>query len=405
MSPTGRAPEWDRTQLLPDYNGRGLSALAPTVSGWFGVPLPDSPTLEQDVLPSSLFEGAERVVILLVDGLGMPRLERQLATDPSLKLRDRVKSAGGAWSTITSVAPSTTTAALATVCTGLPPGEHGILGYRMLLPDMGRVANMIQFVDVRDGSPIGVPPESMLDSPTIFDRFRRTGVEAHVITRSDYLGSDLSRMLHAGAEMHGYEGLGEMAARLKRLTTRPGKRFVFCYWDLVDVISHGRGSNSPEVDEEIALLDLALSRAMAKGDGRTLLIVTADHGHSDWSPRAETYVDEIPPLAKTLPIPVGGDSRFLYLYTDDVNETRKMAEKHLSSAAAILPRDRAIKEGLFGPRGVRGEYTGRIGDLVVVPAGNHSYRQSRPVGGHTMLGRHGGLSAEEMLVPLIAVRI
>jgi predicted AlkP superfamily pyrophosphatase or phosphodiesterase len=367
--------------------------------------MPDSPTLAPEILPPSLLDGAERIALVLVDGLGMRRLERQLDADPSLALRDLVKQGGGAWGTITSVAPSTTTAALATVCTGLAPGEHGVLGYRMLLPWLGRVANVIQFVDVRDGTPIGVPPETLLDSPTIFDRLRRAGTEAHVVTRSDYLGSELSRMLHAGAEMHGYEGLGEMGARLRRVISRPGKRFAFCYWDLIDVVSHGRGSNTPEVDEELALLDRALSRAFKGGDGKTLVIVTADHGHSDWSPRAETYIDEIPALAKTLSLPAAGDSRFLYLYTDDASAARKAAEKQLPSVAALLPRERAIKEGLFGANGVKGEYAARIGDLVVIPSGNHSYRQTRPLGGHTMLGRHGGLSDEEMLVPLIALRV
>ena len=65
-------------------------------------------------------------VVLLVDGLGHHQLRERTALAPTLTaMRGSV---------ITSVAPTTTATALTSLSTGMTPGEHGIVGYRM---DMG----------------------------------------------------------------------------------------------------------------------------------------------------------------------------------------------------------------------------------------------------------------------------
>src|SRR3546814_16175316 len=44
---------------------------------------------------------------------------------------------------ITTVAPSTTATALTSITTGLPPGEHGVVGYRMAV--QGEVLNVLRW--------------------------------------------------------------------------------------------------------------------------------------------------------------------------------------------------------------------------------------------------------------------
>ena len=82
-------------------------------------------------------KGAERIVLLLLDGLGWNQFQSHAALMPTLS------QFGGSY--ITTVAPSTTATALTSLVTGLSPGEHGILGYRM---DMGdTVMNVLRWGD------------------------------------------------------------------------------------------------------------------------------------------------------------------------------------------------------------------------------------------------------------------
>ena len=85
----------------------------------------------------SVVEGARQVVLLVVDGLGWHQLRQRLSVCPTLA------SMSGA--SITTIAPTTTVAALTSITTGLAPGEHGLVGYRV---DMGsRVMQMLKWGD------------------------------------------------------------------------------------------------------------------------------------------------------------------------------------------------------------------------------------------------------------------
>ena len=63
----------------------------------------------------------------------------------------------------------------------------------------------------------------------------------------------------------------------------------------------------------------------------------------------------------------------------------------------------ALKAGLFGPGSEHPGLHDRIGDLILVARNNHYlWWDSKE---DFMLGRHGGLHAEEMLVPFLGVRL
>jgi hypothetical protein len=84
--------------------------------------------------------GAPRIVVLLVDGLGWNQLQAHSIHMPTLS-----SFTGGH---ITSITPSTTATALTSLVTGLAPGEHGLIGYRV---DMGNtVMNVLRWETKRE---------------------------------------------------------------------------------------------------------------------------------------------------------------------------------------------------------------------------------------------------------------
>mgnify|MGYP001286091386 CR=1 FL=1 len=77
-------------------------------------------------LVSEAVLASQSIVLFVVDGLGWHQIDRY---------RDQLPCLGEALGTpITTVAPSTTAAALTSICTGVLPGEHGVVGYKIDTP-------------------------------------------------------------------------------------------------------------------------------------------------------------------------------------------------------------------------------------------------------------------------------
>ena len=69
------------TYLRPNFTGRGLANVAPTLLRLLApaaAPL-DLPPLDPGVLPESLTRGIKSVVLLVADGLGHLQLQREIA--------------------------------------------------------------------------------------------------------------------------------------------------------------------------------------------------------------------------------------------------------------------------------------------------------------------------------------
>src|SRR3954451_14391368 len=94
----------DGEPVLPDYTGPCLCNVVPV--------LLDHPDAQPAWLPEPA-RGADRVVLLLLDGLGWQQLESRRHLAPTLS-----SMAGGP---IASILPTTTAAALTSLSTGLPP--------------------------------------------------------------------------------------------------------------------------------------------------------------------------------------------------------------------------------------------------------------------------------------------
>ena len=78
----------------------------------------------------------------------------------------------------------------------------------------------------------------------------------------------------------------------------------------------------------------------------------------------------------------------------------------LKGKANVIKADEALKDGLFGHGDLHTRFKGRIGDILLLPERNLTLYYERPYRKEfNMLGMHGGLSPDEMLVPFAAVRI
>jgi hypothetical protein len=398
----------------PNYSGRSILNLPSTLDRWLGLtPGPHAPLAIPGL--DDLAAGARQVVVCLLDALSLSRFTA-LLDGSGRALQPLV--ADGLLAPLTSVVPSTTTAALTTLWTGRSPAEHGILGYELLLREYGLVANMITLApaafDNQRGllERAGVRPQSLLPLPTLGSRLAQAGVEAHAFIGNAIRGSGLSRMHYADVELHGFGSPADLWHSVRLLVERPtqGRRFVWAYYSGVDALSHVYGPDSDRVQVEYeffarALVDLfvhALDRNAAR---EVVLLLLADHGQVATTIQPDYQLARHPGLARRLHLAPTGESRlpYLYLRPGQAQAVEEYLSRAWPGAFGLLDSDHALRVGLFGPGEPCDQAAARLGDRIVVSRDSaYWWWADRP---DTLLGRHGSLTAEEMIVPLLAVRL
>jgi len=364
--------------VLPRFEGRSLPDLLPCVAGALGVPG------FRDTLG---LPAARRYVVMLVDGLGWHLLQRHRDAAPYLSsLMDRHEP-------LTCVAPSTTVASLTSLGTGLSPGEHGVVGYTSRIPGTDRLLNALKWAD--DVDPLDWQPHA-----TVFERMSAAGAAVAAVNRSSFEGTGLTVCSQRGADYHGADTPWERLAVISEVAKVEGS-LTYGYESTLDHHGHEHGCMSSEWVARLTDVDTDLLRLRAALPADAVLLITADHGMVDLAAEGRMDVDDGPGLLQDVVL-LGGEARFRHLYcragaADDVAQRWR---EHLRDRALVLGRDDAEAAGWFGP--VEARVRPRIGDVLVAGLGSFAVFSRRlfPVEGR-MVGFHGSLTPEEMLVPLL----
>jgi hypothetical protein len=398
--------------VAPAYDGRCIGNILPTALRALGAAVPPGLLPPLRDLPQAMLDGVRRIVLLTLDGWGWHQLQAHMAGGWARL------AARGTLLPLTTVSPSTTTAALATLNTGLPPSQHGLLGYQLWLREFGCVANMVTYAPAVGGRGFEelVPAERFFEAPTAAELLAPSGAWHLNVTRREFLGSALTRMLYKGGEAVGTSTLGELLVELRQgLEALGGDRGLLQgYWPSIDTVAHARGPGSPHHAAEIALLGEALARELLEvRDPAALLLVTADHGLVTVPPERVLRVREHAALADALTLPPWGDSRWAFLEPRAGREedARRALQEAWGKEGLVLDIAEVERLGLLGPGPWPARTRERAGRLVALPPPGHGiawpFQFDHPgkPRKEELLGRHGGATAEEMLVPLLAVRL
>lgn len=200
------------------------------------------------------------MVLLVVDGLGWHQLNERLDLVPTLSA-----GKGGA---ITTVAPSTTVTALTSISTGLAPGEHGMMGYRM---DLGkRAVQMLRWADDRGDVRALFPPLTVQPTPPFL------GASVPILSKAELEGTAFTEAHLRGGKPQGWRVASSIPVRIGQLLEM-GTPFVYAYYDGVDKVAHERGFG-PYYDAELQFVDSLISQIVERLTPDAVLLVTADHG-------------------------------------------------------------------------------------------------------------------------------
>lgn len=301
-----------------------------------------------------------------------------------------------------SVFPSTTAAALATLGTGLPPGQHGLVGYDVLDPGQGKVVNML------GGWDAGVRPEEWQPHPTVFER-----VAAEIpVTSVGLARFDASGLTRAALRGGTYVTAGTPQARVEavcKALAESDQGLVYLYLNELDKTGHRTGSASPDWGDRLEDLDRSLRSLASRLPPHTLLLLTADHGMVDVERRHRIDYSADPALIDGV-AHTAGEPRMVHLYVQpDLPASgrerllQSWREAH-GSRAWVLTRDEALAAGLFGA--VAPSVERRIGDVLVAAREPVAFYDTRRVPGSALevVGQHGSITRAEREVPLLTLK-
>jgi Type I phosphodiesterase / nucleotide pyrophosphatase len=374
---------------VPRYGSASLPDVLPSALAVLGLPGPDPLGLRERLA------GVRRIAVVLVDGLGYHLLP--LAAPVAPTIADVLAGRLGTVLELTSPFPSTTPTSLISLGTGVPPGQHGQLGFFLAIPGTGRVLDPLTWRDEPD-------PARWQPVPTQFERAAAAGVPVSVASRPEYAGSGLTVAAYRGSRYRGAANLDELATQvLAGLAEAPA--LSYGYHPTLDTTGHFFGVDSDRWRAAATEVDALLARLVDGLPRDAALLITADHGQLDVPPDQRFDLDADPLLAAGIQV-VAGEPRVRYLHTrpgaapDVIDAWRAV----LGDAAWVASREEAIGTGWYGP--VSTGHAARLGDVVVVCRDRYAVLATahEPATIAKLIAFHGSTTPVEMAIPLVVVR-
>jgi hypothetical protein len=357
--------------VVPDYAGANLIGVAPA--------LLDQPEPMPSWIPAEA--AADQVVLLTLDGLGWEQLQDRRHVAPTL-----ASMAGGP---ITAVAPSTTATALTSITTGLPPGDHGVVGYRIDVE--GEVLNVLRWSTPSGDARTRIPPS------TVQTHLPFGGQRPPVVTRAEFVSTGFTAAHLDAVRFVGYRVPSTLVTEVRRLTAA-GEPFVYAYYEGIDKVSHEYGLGE-HYDAELRFVDRLVADLLEVLPRGAALVVTSDHGQVDCGDRVLDPAPEVLAHVRRQ----SGEGRFRWLHAEP-GHTQALLEAARAchgDVAWVRSRKEIENEGWFGPR-ITPQAAARLGDVALVCHQPVSFHDPADSGLFELIGRHGSLTGAEVYVPLLA---
>ena len=370
-------------------------------------------------IPADLLRRYDRVIVILADAFGWQHVAPRLAHNALLG-RMAEQGVVTRW---TSQFPSTTAAHVTCIHSGLPPAQSGIFEWEYYEPAVDATITPLLFSYggqmSRDAlKATGVAPAQLYPAQSLHHQLQAQGVMTYVYQHREYTPSTYTDWMCRGAQMRPYLTLPEALTNLRQeVVAAPPPSYFFLYYDKIDALAHLYGPDSPQVAAEIASFLFALEQLffqpLAGKLDNTLLILTADHGQMTVDPATTVYLnteERFAGLDRFLRrnrhgdlIGPGGSARDMFLYVQEevLSEAQGFLAERLAGVADVQLTQRLLDQGYFGTLPPSPAFLSRVGNLLILPHAGETVWWYEP-GKYAMKyrGMHGGLSAQEMEIPL-----
>ncbi len=359
--------------VKPNYQVSMLNTLA-SIRNYFGQ---KSAYALDPNLVKYLNQKYQNIIVMLLDGMGENILKNNLPEDSFLRSHHAY--------TNTAIYPSTTAAATTATKSGLSPIRTGWLGWENYFKEVNKNLILFSGVEYQTDKPTGFNTYKVLPYQPFYHDLNVVGK----IIEPDF-----------STEFTFKQTLKKSLDNLEKDQIN----VQYVYHTEPDGLMHIYGAYSDEAIKALEAIDEDLKEYVAKLPENTLLIISADHGHTNVKP---INLYECNLINKMLKRPPSNDSRCLTFCVKD--EYKQVFPQIFNSlfgyAYQIYPTQELLNQGFFGlenetPHSRVADF---LADYVAVGI-NEYYFNYKGKNNHIFKSHHAGITADEMLVPVIIYR-
>ena len=375
---------------FPDYNNSILNTITSIIK-YYNVKSNHNSLESLDQKLNS--KDYKNVVFIILDGMGEHILN---------KISPNGFFAQNELECVTSVYPSTTTAALTTYYCAKPPYESGWIAWSQYFKEYGRAVDMLSHKESYKGESLKDAKidvfKTVVNYEPVFEKIEKASpdVKAYEIMPS-YSDRRSKRTIKA-------DSVEEIIENIKLLCNTSDRKFIMAYCDNPDGIMHKYGTDSKETKDFILDTENKIKNMCNNLAEDTIVIISADHGHLNI--KNPHSILDFPELLECLYMPVSLESRVVTFWVkDDMKETfEKRFKKLLKDEFMLLTKDEFINQKhLLGYGKKHPKVDEFIGDYVALSISNSIIKIETFLtdGKKIKKSTHCGLTKEEMEVPLI----
>ena len=320
----------------------------------------------------------DRIALMILDGLGENILFNNLPEDSFLR-RHYYKS-------IHAIYPSTTAAATTSIISGLTPLESGWVGWENYIPELKKNIILFNGIDFDSGEMLGV---------TGFDKMPYKPFYYDMNIPSEQIMPDFN--------VYPYDFNISLNKSIKLF--KENKQMVqYIYCTNPDGIMHGSGAYSKKCKDFLYKIDKDIEEYSKRLPENTLVIISADHGHTNVRPINLYAFDRLNKMLKRRPC---NEGRCLVFNVKDEykEEFIDLFNKVYGNIYNLYNSEDAIKKGFFG---IKNEYrheriNGFLGDFVAIAISDAFFVYMKNGDNIEFKSHHAGISRNEMMIPIILI--
>ena len=346
------------------------------------------------ILDKKLEQKYDNIVFIILDGMGEHILNN---ISPNGYFNENKLD------TVTSVYPSTTTAALTTYYSGKPPYETGWIAWSQYFKEYGRAIDMLSHKESYIGEDLKNTKidvfKEIVNYKTIYEQIEEASpdVKAYEITPS-YSDKRAKRSVRA-------DNLNELINNVEMVCSTQGKKFILAYSDNPDGILHKFGTQSEEAKEYILNAEKQVQEMVSKLPKDTMVIISADHGHKDIE---KIYsLNDYPEIRECLIMPESLESRSVTFWVKEDMKTQFEERFNIifKDDFWLMTKEEFLEKNMLGFGEKHPKIDDFIGNYIALSTGSSIIKIETFLGEGKKAKKstHCGLTKEEMEVPLIVI--
>lgn len=345
-------------------------------------------------LDESLKKEYKDIVLIILDGMG-EHILKDISPNGFFIQNHLAK--------VTSVCPSTTTAAITTYYSGKPPIETGWIAMSQYFKEYGRALEMLRRTDSYTGENIQKAQIDVFDLikyVPIYEQIEKasSNVKAYEINPT-YCDARSKRNINA-------DTIELMCESIQAICQNEDKNFILAYCDKPDTILHKYGCKSQEVKDFILKAEEQIKKMcdnLNKED--TLVIISADHGHKDID---KIYnATELNEIQDYLIMPPSLESRAVTFWVKEEkkDEFEKIFKEKFNGEFLLFTKEEFLEKQLLGRGNKHYKVDDFIGNYVAIAIGSSIIKLGTHISKEkaNKKATHCGFTPNEMEVPIIVI--